>query len=116
VVWDFSDTDLNDSQVQAAMRAFKAPLWLIDQMRLLSRCVGEAAPEIDAPVPIVQGRRDGMVRTSQTRKLAARFPQPPRYLDLDSDHDLIAPENPVWSEGGGRVGRLCPGERVEYHF
>jgi pimeloyl-ACP methyl ester carboxylesterase len=90
--------DLDDPAVQAAMRDFRAPLGLIDEMRLLGRRVGAAAPEIDAPALIIQGERDGVVRTSQTRKLAARFPHPPRYLEVDSDHDLTAPENPVWPE------------------
>jgi carboxylesterase len=95
--------DLDDPEVQAAMRDFRAPLGLIDQMRLLSRRVGVVAPEIESPVLIVQGERDGVVRTSQTRRLAAKLPHPPRYLEVNSEHDLIAPENPVWTEVKGTV-------------
>ena len=95
--------DLDNSEVQAAMRDFRVPLGLIDQMRLLSRRVGVAAPEVNAPVLIVQGGRDSVVRASQTRRLAARLPHPPRYLEVNSDHDLTVRENPVWTEVEGAV-------------
>jgi pimeloyl-ACP methyl ester carboxylesterase len=90
--------DLDNSEVQAAMRDFRVPLGLIDEMRLLGRRVGAAAPEVNGPVLIVQGERDGVVSPSQTRRLAVRLPHPPRYLEVNSDHDLTVQENPVWPQ------------------
>jgi hypothetical protein len=40
----------------------------------------------------------GAVRTAQTRRLVARLAQPVRYVELNSDHDLTTPDNPVWPE------------------
>jgi carboxylesterase len=90
--------DLDDPVVQNAMRDFRVPLGLIDQLRALSRRVWAAAPEVRAPVLMLQGTRDPVVLTSRTRRLAARLPRPPHYVEVDSEHDLTTPDNPVWPE------------------
>jgi carboxylesterase len=90
--------DLDDPVSQAAMRDFRVPLGLIDQVRALSRRVWAAAPGIGAPVLVVQGASDSVVRVPQTRRLVARLAQPVRYLEVNSDHDLTMPDNPVCPE------------------
>jgi carboxylesterase len=90
--------DLDDPATQAAMRDFRAPLGLIDQVRVLSRRVWATAQQVGLPVLVVQGTRDSVVRTPQTRRLAARLAQPPRYVEVDSEHNLTMPDNPVWPE------------------
>jgi esterase/lipase len=90
--------DLDDPATQAAMREFRVPLGLIDQVRALSRRVWATAPEVGSPALVVQGTRDSVVRTPQTRRLAARLAQPTRYVEVNSEHDLTMPDNPVWPE------------------
>jgi esterase/lipase len=90
--------DLDDPATQAAMRDFRVPMGLIDQVRALSRRVWAAAPEVAVPVLVVQGTRDRVARLPQTRRLVARLAQPVRYLEVDSDHDLTMPDNMAWPE------------------
>lgn len=88
--------DLDDPATQAALRDFRVPLGLIGQVRGLSRRMLAAVPAIDAPTLVVQGTRDSVVRTAQTRRLLRRFPSRPAYVEVDSEHDLTLPENPAW--------------------
>lgn len=88
--------DLDDPSTQAALRDFRVPLGLIDQVRDLSRRMLAAVPAIAAPALVVQGTRDSVVRTAQTRRLLLRFPNRPAYVEVDSEHDLTLPENPAW--------------------
>ncbi len=88
--------DLDDPSAQAALRAFRVPLGLIDQVRGLSRRMVAAVPEILAPVLVVQGTRDSVVRAAQTRRLLRRFTNSPAYFEVDAEHDLTLPQNPAW--------------------
>jgi esterase/lipase len=90
--------DLDDPATQAAMRDFRVPLGLIDELRALSRRTWSAAARLDGPVLIVQGARDSVVRPPQTRRLAERLARPPRYVEVNSEHNLTATDNPVWPE------------------
>lgn len=88
--------DLDDPATQRAMRDFRVPLGLIDQVRGLSRRMAAAAPGIEAPVLLVQGTRDSVVRTPQTRRLLRRLKSGASYLEVDSEHDLTLRTNPAW--------------------
>lgn len=88
--------DLDDPAAQTALRAFRVPLGLIDQVRGLSRRMVAAVPEIVAPVLVVQGTRDSVVRAAQTRRLLRRFTNSPEYCEVDAEHDLTLPGNPAW--------------------
>lgn len=90
--------DLDDPAAQAAMRDFRVPLGLIDQVRGLSRRMLAALPQVDAPVLVVQGTRDSVVRTPQTRRLLGRLPNGAQYVEVDSEHDLTLAENPAWPQ------------------
>lgn len=90
--------DLDDPAAQAALRDFRVPLGIIDQVRGLSRRMLGAAPQVAAPALVVQGTRDPVVRTAQTRRLLLRFPNRPAYVEVDSEHDLTLPENPAWPQ------------------
>jgi len=90
--------DLDDPAAQAAMRDFRVPLGLIDQLRTLSRRLWAALPQVDMPVLVVQGTRDSVVRVGQTRKLLGRLPDGAQYVEVDSEHDLTLPENPAWPQ------------------
>ncbi len=90
--------DLDDPAAQAALRDFRMPLGLIDQVRGLSRRMLAALSQVDAPVLVVQGTRDSVVRTPQTRRLLGRLPNGTQYVEVDSEHDLTLAENPAWPQ------------------
>lgn len=90
--------NLDDPAAQAAMRDFRVPLGLIDQLRTLSRRLWAALPQVSAPTLVVQGTRDSVVRTPQTRRLLRWLPNGAQYVEVDSEHDLTLPENPAWPQ------------------
>ncbi len=90
------DLDLDDPAVRSAVRDFRVPLGLIDQLRNVSRGALSAARDTDRPVLIVQGTRDRIVRVSATQRLVAKLPKPPVYVEVDSDHNLSDTANPAW--------------------
>jgi esterase/lipase len=90
--------DLDDPDVQAAVRDFRVPLGLIDQLRRLSRHMLTAATSISTPVLIVQGTRDSVARPASARKLLAKLPESTRYVEVNSEHDLTLPTNPCYHE------------------
>ncbi len=96
--------NLDDPATQAAMRDFRLPLSLIDQVRGLSRRMWTALPQVRAPMLVVQGTRDSVVRTPQTRKLLRRLKNDVRYVEVEAEHDLTLPGNPAWPQVAAAVG------------
>ena len=90
--------DLSDGETQRSVRDFRVPLGIIDQLRAVSRRAKGAARKIDLPVLVVQGTRDSVVRPEQTVKLAGRLPVKPHMVEVDSEHNLTAEDNPSWPE------------------
>lgn len=95
--------NLDDPATQAAMRDFRVPLGLIDQVRALSRRMLAALPQVGAPMLVVQGTRDSVVRTGQTQKLLRRLKNDVRYVEVEAEHDLTLPENPAWPQVAAAV-------------
>ncbi len=92
------DLNLDDPEVQAAVRGFRVPLGLIDQVRGFSRAGLEAAPKEQVPVLVVQGKRDQVARSSHTGRLIAKLPRKPAYVEVDSDHNLTDINNPAFGQ------------------
>lgn len=90
--------NLDDPATQAAMRDFRVPLGLIDQVRALSRRMWAGLPQVNVPTLVVQGARDSVVRTPQTRRLLERLPAAAQYVEVDAEHDLVLPQNPAWPQ------------------
>ena len=88
--------DLEDPQVQQAVREIPHPLEPIEQVLEIGQDAYRAAAQITAPTLVVQGARDEVVRASQTQKLLARFAARPQYREVPAAHDLIAPTNAAW--------------------
>ena len=72
------------------------PLGLIDQLRSVSRGASSAAEKVEVPVLVVQGARDQVVRPAATKRLIAKLPQPPIYIEVNSDHNLTDPADHAW--------------------
>jgi carboxylesterase len=88
--------DLTDPQVQAALRQLRFPLRLVEQVRDLSAAALAAAAGVTAPVLLVQGATDPVVRVPATRRLAERFPAEVGYVEVAGAHDLTLPDSPAW--------------------
>jgi carboxylesterase len=90
--------DLDDPAVQAAIRDFRVPLGLIDQIRAVSGKAQAAAASVKAPVLVIQGKRDTVARAAQTEALIRLLPKKPLFVLVDSEHNLTEPSNPAWPE------------------
>ncbi len=90
--------DLDDPDVQAAVRSFRVPLGLIDQLRAVSRGASTAARHVNGPVLVVQGSRDRVSRPANTRRLISELPEPAAYVEVDSDHNVTDTSNAAWPE------------------
>lgn len=90
--------DLDDPEMQRTVREFRVPLGLIDQLRAVSRRASAAARRIDLPTLVVQGTRDTVARPQQTAALMRRLSVPPHLIEVDSEHNLTAADNPSWPQ------------------
>jgi carboxylesterase len=89
--------DLDNPDTQRALRNFRAPVSLIEQVLGASRLGYARAGAVECPVLVVQGARDDVVRAPLTRELVDRFAGPAEYLEVDCGHELMTqPANPVW--------------------
>jgi len=92
--------DLQDPEVQQALREFAIPTTLIDELLCAGRGLARAAPLLKMRVLIVQGVEDPLVRRQRTRALLPRFRAPLEYVEVPGAHDLLDPASP------GHVGLL----------
>jgi pimeloyl-ACP methyl ester carboxylesterase len=95
--------DLEDPQVQQAVREIPIPLSLIEQVLEVGQDAYRAAPQITATTLVVQGAHDEVVRAGQTQKLLARFLVRPQYREVPAAHDLTAPSSAAWPEVSSAV-------------
>jgi carboxylesterase len=107
--------DLEDPNTQQALRDFRVPISLIEEIIGVSRLAYERAGTVVSPVLVVQGRRDEVVRVPLTQKLIGRFSGAVEYVEVDSGHDLTQPSNPAWPTVRAAVlgfARALPGGPV----
>ncbi|MCA9887212.1 MAG: alpha/beta fold hydrolase [Anaerolineae bacterium] len=88
--------DLDDPETVRALQDFKMPTRVIDQVRIAGQNGASHAPTIQVPTLVVQGTRDELVLPHLTQQLASRIPGPVTYVEVDSDHSLIEPDQPGW--------------------
>lgn len=91
------DADLNDPDTQEAIRDFELPISMFNQIRILGQKGYQAAPQIACPTLVIQGNQDDIVMPSKTQALISRFKTPPTYIKIDATHQLLEPENDIWS-------------------
>lgn len=94
------EADLDDPSVQRQLREFRLPITMLDQIRLAGARSYMAAPAVDTPTLIIQGKQDELVRPSLTRQLGQRIPGLRSVVEVDGSHDLLHPGRSAWS-------RLC---------
>ncbi|MBX7234507.1 MAG: lysophospholipase [Caldilineales bacterium] len=92
------EVDLDDPAVQQAILDFSIPASLIDQLFKAGKSAYALAPQIHAPVLILQGRNDPLARPLQSQRLRQRFAGGASYHELEAAHDLPQPDLPAWPE------------------
>ncbi len=89
------DADLDDPQVQKAIKDFAIPTGMLDQIRVAGKIAGEVAPNVQIPILIIQGAGDQLVNPATTRAFAAKFPRADMH-ELPGAHDLLASHVPAF--------------------
>ena len=88
--------DLDDPEVQKALRSMRFPLTIIEQVQGVSMAAYAAASLANEPVLMVQGKTDPVVRIPATKKLAGQFPNGVIYTEVDGGHDIVQADKPTW--------------------
>lgn len=97
------ELDLDDPQVQAALRQLTVPAKFADQVLDVGRAAEKVADQIQTPTLIIQGTQDQAVRPARTRRLLQRLPGPIIYEELDADHSLVEADNPGFRQMSNSV-------------
>lgn len=92
------DADLDDPQVQQAIRDFRLPTRMFDEIRRAGHAGYAAAPNIRIPKLVIQGSDDKLVLPHITRQLVKRLPAPIKYVEVQGEHDLPEFSAPAWPE------------------
>lgn len=92
------DADLDDPEVQTAVRSFAIPTSVLDQLRRAGAAAEAAAPLLRSRTLIVQGRQDELVRPALTRTLSKRIGSLERYIEVDAEHNLPDASKPAWDQ------------------
>ncbi|MCB0044005.1 MAG: alpha/beta fold hydrolase [Caldilineaceae bacterium] len=82
------DADLDDPATQAAIRELTFPVSVLGEVRAAGRAGYAAAPQVTAPVTIVQGKADVLAHPSLTPRLAAQLAGPAELHLVEGDHEL----------------------------
>jgi carboxylesterase len=90
------DADLDDPQVQQAIRDLRLPISVFEQIRQLGQRAFNLAPQLKMPAFVVQGTQDTLVKPHLTRQLLLRYGGAVHYLELPAEHDLIDPQARYW--------------------
>jgi len=94
----YANIDLDDRQIQNALRKTTVSLSPIDQVRRLGRRAYEQAAQIAVPKLVIQGSSDKVVSPLRTKKLLQRFPNSAQYHEVAAGHDIVEPESGVWHQ------------------
>lgn len=92
------DLDLDDPDTQDAVREFAVPVRLFAHIRKAGQMAYRAAPKIEQPALVIQGRQDNLVNPENTGKLIKQLRGPVNYLAVEAEHDLVRDDRPAWSQ------------------
>lgn len=104
------DVDLDDPAVQATVRELSLPVHVLGQVRRSGRLGYRSAARVTAPVLIVQGAQDVLVKPRATRRLARRLPNLAGILEVDGTHEsIVRGGDPSWPAVAAAVRRFAAG-------
>lgn len=90
--------DLDDPAVQDAIRNYRLPLKMFNEIRRTGLAAYESVKRVSVPTLIIQGLDDELVKPVYTRRLKAMLPGETRYLELPADHVLLNSEASAWGQ------------------
>jgi carboxylesterase len=95
----YQQIDLDDPQIQQALRQTSVSLRSIAQVRELGYSAFARAAKINVPTMVIQGSHDKVVRSVCTSRLLNRLPSAlVQYHEVSAGHDLVDPESGVWQQ------------------
>jgi carboxylesterase len=94
----FGSIDLDNPEIQKALRDLTTSTKPIEQLNRLGRRAFNQAAKIDVPTLVIQGSRDRVVPTVRTQRLLSNFIRPPEYYEVDASHDLVDPQSGAWNQ------------------
>ncbi len=92
------EADLGDSRTVSTLRSVGVPSTILKQLVRAGLRARQAAASMTAPVFILQGKDDAVVRPESTRRLLRRFRRSVRYTEVPGDHSLVRPASPAWEQ------------------
>lgn len=99
----FKDIDLDNPQIQKALRQVTVSSKPIEQIRQLGQRAFMQVAKIDMPTLIIQGSRDKVVPPLRTKRLINGFVSRVEYHEVEAGHDLIDPQSGAWDQVKERV-------------
>ncbi len=90
------DVDLDDAEVQTAIRRLSLPLTVLGQVRRAGQLGYQATPQVRSPVLILQGGQDIVAVPRFTRQLSLRLPKLAGYVEVEGDHELSRAKTEAW--------------------
>ncbi len=90
------EVDLDNTEVQASIRSLGLPLAVLGQVRRAGQLGYQAAPQVRAPVLILQGNKDIIAVPHFTRQLVQRLPKLAGYIEVEGDHELSRAKSETW--------------------
>lgn len=102
------DADLDDAEVQAAIRDLRIPVAVLGQVRRSGQLGYRAAAHVAAPTLVIQGRQDQLVKPAVTKRLAARLPNLVELVEVAGGHELINSYDGSWPAITAAVQRYLP--------
>jgi carboxylesterase len=108
------DLDLDDPEVQAAIRQTALPVSILFQLRKSGLQALKYAPEVKAPTLILQGNQDDVARPQFTRRLARRLTHVVDYVEVDAGHRLVYTSESNWPQVERTVLEWAISFRVTY--
>ncbi len=88
--------DLDDPAVQESLRQLTVPTRIFSALHQAGRLGHRAASHLTVPGLVIQGTQDELVSPRHTRALLQQLPGPLRYLEVESDHNLLDPDKAAW--------------------
>ena len=101
------DADLDDGEVQTALRELRIPTRVLGQVRRSGQLGYHAAAQVTAPTLIVQGVHDTLVKPVVTKRLAGRLPNLAGLVETPGGHELVNRYDSSWPAVAAAVERFA---------
>lgn len=90
------EADLDDPEVQKAIRDFPVPIKMFAQIHRAGREAYQLAPRLDIPTLVLQGKSDELVKPIHTKQMTQRIPGETTYTEVRGEHLIVDPKLEDW--------------------